>query len=551
MRLRHLLLVGLVLPIIVLAGCGGGGSGGGATLRVGLVGMTGGLNPFGGLQAEYATFANIYPRLVSEDPRTLAHVPYLATSWRVSGGGRVWTFQLRRDAKWSDGAPLTARDVAFTFNTIVKYSQGPTANYSEYVTFLQSATATAPSTVVLRYSKPVATVLSQAGGVLILPEHVWGRFASGDGKALDSFTNLPASGRLVVSGGPFMITEQKTNAFEAFVRNPHFFGSKPTIGGFGIKYFGSPDDAVTALKTGDIDVLLGGRSLASGGVPATVVQPLRSGGFQVATPGAIDFDGLLINPSAGKQGHRELLDPAVRKAFEYALDRNSVVRVVYSGLARPGSTIVPPAIGKWHDSQIAPLPFDPVKANQLLDQAGFRRGPGGVRTAKGQPMAYEVLIQPTQEREFEIIQAGFSKIGVKLTARALDTKAQFQAITGSDMKYRGYDLALRTWTSGGYDPDFGLSGFTCFSRGLYNPSGYCDPAYDKLYAEQKVAPEQQRVSLVDQMQKMVYDSRAFVVISYPDLLDAWSRRWSGFVETPAGLVSFLSAVTLTSAHRSG
>lgn len=554
MRLRYVRSLALLLPIIALAGCGGGGSTGGtggATLRMGTIGMTGALNPFGGLQAEYATFANVYPRLVKEDPTTLAHQPSLATSWRVSEGGRVWTFRLRGNAKWSDGSPLTARDVAFTFNTIVKYSHGPTANYSEYVTFLQSATATDPATVVLRYSKPVATVLSQAGGLLILPEHVWGRYATGDGKALKTFTNLPAGGHPVVSGGPFMITQQKTNAFEAFERNPHFFGTRPTIGGFGIKYFGSPDDAVTALKTGDIDVLIGGRSLASGGVPATAAQALQSAGFQVATPGAIDFDGLLINPSAGKQGHRELLDPAVRKAFEYALDRSSVVRVVYSGLARPGSTIVPPAIGKWHDSQIAPLAFDPAKANQLLDGAGFGRGPGGVRTAKGHPMAYEVLIQPSQEREFEIIKAGFDKIGVSLTARALDTKAQFRAISGSDMKYGGYDLALRTWTSGGYDPDFGLSGFTCFSRGLYNPSGYCDPAYDKLYAEQKVAPERQRVSLVDQMQKLVYASRAFVVISYPDHLDAWSKRWNGFVETTNGLFSILSAVTLTSAHRSG
>lgn len=551
MRLRSLLRAGLLCPMIALAACGGGGGSGSATLRVGVVGMTGALNPFAGLQGEYATFANIYPRLIQEDPRTLAHKPSLATSWKTSAGGRTWTFQLRRNAKWSDGTPLTARDVAFTFNTIVKYSRGPTANYSEYVTFLKKATATGPATVVLRYGKPVSTVLAQAGGVLILPEHVWGRYATRDGKALSSFDNLPRSGHPVVSGGPFMITQQKTNAFERFERNPRFFGPRPTIGGFGIKYFGSPDDAVTALKSGDLDVLLGGRSLASGGVPATAGRALRSGGFQVATPGAVDFDGLLINPSAGKQGHRELLDPAVRKAFEYALDRGSVVRSVYSGLARPGSTIVPPATGKWHDAQIGPLPFDPVRANQLLDRAGFRRGSGGIRRAQGRPMAYEVLIQPTQEREFQVIKAGFDKIGVKLTARSLDTKAQFQAITGSDQKYRSYDLALRTWTSGGYDPDFGLSGFTCFSRGIYNPSGYCDPAYDKLYAEQKVAPEQQRVRLIGQMQKMVSDSRAFVVITYPDHLDAWSKRWTGFVETPEGLFSTLSAVTLTSVRRSG
>ncbi len=338
-RLRKMGAVGLLCTVVAVAGCGSG-SGKTGVLRIGTVGMTGGLNPFGGLQAEYTTFANVYPRLVQEDPATLREVPYLATSWAASQGGRVWTFHLRRNAQWSDAKPLTAGDVAFTFNTIVEFQKGPTANYSEYVTFLEHAQATDPATVVLRYSKPVSTVLSQAGGVLILPEHVWGRLAVGQGKALTNFTNTPSANHPVVGGGPFTITQQKTNEFEAFQTNPHFFGSKPRIGGFGVQYFGSPDDAVSALRTGAIDVLLGGRSLASGGIPSTVADSLRRG-FQLATPGAIDFDGLLINPNPAKQTNRELLDPAVRKAFEYAVDRLSIVGTVYSGLAQPGTTIVP------------------------------------------------------------------------------------------------------------------------------------------------------------------------------------------------------------------
>jgi len=211
--------------------------------------------------------------------------------------------------------------------------------------------------------------------------------------------------------------------------------------------------------------------------------------------------------------------------------------------------MVPPATGKWHDP-IQPLPFDLAKANQLLDQAGYKMGPGGVRTANGHPMKYQVDFSSDQngpgDRLFQIIQADYKKIGVQLTQRVLDPSAEFNAITAN--KYRNYDLAMWYWVPIA-DPDFILSVYTCSQWNAWNDSGYCNPAYDRLYKQQAVTTDpQKRLQIVYRMQKMIYESRAEIVLVNNDTIDTWSNKWTGFVESPQGLFTQLSKNSLESVH---
>lgn len=513
------------------------------TLRLGTSGGTGSLNLFAGLQGEYSTFTHIYPTLVQYDLETLDLKPNLATRWESMDGGSTWTFHLRPGAKWSDGQPLTAADAAFTLDTIRKFQEGPTANYAGYVSHLESIETPDDATLVLRYDQPVGNVLAQAGVVQILPKHVWAPYAGGDGTELATFANAPGNGSPVVSGGPFMLTEQRKDEFERFDRNPSFYGDKPTLSGFGVRFFANPDAMVTALKNGEIDAIQD--------LPATSADAVRSSGSVVSTTPGIGFDALAINPNPDKTNNRELLDPKVRQALEHAIDRDRVVDIVHLGHGEPGSTIIPPALQGFHDAGIDRLPFDIDKANALLDEAGFPRGPDGTRIANGHPMAYEVLFQPDAQRTFEVIQSGFQEVGVNLTPRTLDRKALATAVAAPDGKYLEYDFALTTGTTGGYDPDFGLSAFACFARGLFNLSGYCNPEYDALYKQQAVSAEEKRVELVHQMQEMIFDSRAYVVLSYPDQLDAWRESWTGFKQSPEGIFSYLSPETLTDVRPTG
>lgn len=513
----------------------------GGTLRLGVSGTTGSVNLFSGLQGEYATFTAIYPTLVAYDVETQDFKPGFADTWDTSPDLTTWTFHTHPDAKWSDGEPLSARDAAFTLSTIVKFQQGPTASYAGYVSHLKTAEAPDDNTLVLQYEQPVGNVLAQAGAVQLLPEHVWGPFAQADGSALKSFPNTPTEGKPTVSGGPFMLTEQKTDDIELFARNPNYFGTKPLIDGFGVKFFSNNDAIVSALKNGDIDAIQD--------VPTTAVESLKSAGLVVTSQPGVGYSGLYINPTAQKTKNMELLDPKVREAFERAIDRDQVAQVVFLGHAQPGASVVPPALPKWNNPAVTPLPFDPGMANQLLDQAGFAKGGDGIRVANGHPMSYELLIQPTDDTEFRVLQAQFQAIGVKLNARALDPKAQFAAISANN--YADYDLALGSGTTGGYDPDFGLSSFTCFALGQFNRSGYCDPAYDKLYMQQSTGTQSDRQPLVGQMQQMLFDARVPVVLAYPEHIDAWSKDWTGFKQTPEGIFSYLPADTLTGVHRAG
>lgn len=536
-------MAGLIC-MLLLAACGSSGgspaaSGSGGILRIGMNGTTGSLDPFSGQMGEYSTYTTVYPLLATYNLKTLAFQPDFAKSWKTSSNGLTWTFQTQPNAKWSDGKPLTANDAAWTLGTIAKFKNGPTAGYASYVSHLKSAVARGPNTLVLTYDKAVSNVLAQAGSVQILPEHVWARYAAGDGSGLKTFANEPSAGHPLVSGGPFELTSHRTNDIETFVRNPDYYGPRPLLDGFDVKFYSSNDSMVTALKTGQIDAI--------DQLPTTDAQTVKAAGMFVSNTPGLSFSQLTINTNPVMASHRELLNPMVREAFEYAVDRQQIANVVYVGYAQPGNTIEPPAIGVWHDPNIPAVPFDIAKANQLLDQAGFPAGPGGVRQAHGQPMSYRVLLTSDLAPIFQILQADFRKIGVNLTAQAVDSKAETAAITAN--KYTTFTMALDTGGPQAFDPDYGLSTLTCADRAEGDDTGYCNPTYDSLYSQQGTVRGKQRVQVVYQMQELIHNDRPLIVLDNIDNVDAWNPKWTGFAETPNGIFTFLSPLTLTGVHR--
>jgi peptide/nickel transport system substrate-binding protein len=122
-------------------------------------------------------------------------------------------------------------------------------------------------------------------------------------------------------------------------------------------------------------------------------------------------------------------------------------------------------------------------------------------------------------------------------------------MTAPDNRYENWDLAMWNWTPP-IDPDFILSVMTCDSFGNWSDSGYCNPAYDKLYQQQQQTLDPQaRRDLVYQMQKIVYDDRPYIVLVYNETIDSWSRGWDGFVQSSQGLFSALTKYSLTAVHQ--
>ena len=551
MRARVSWLALCAAVAVVATGCtsGGGnqGSSSGGHLTIGTTSNIDTLNPFVTFQQNsYAAFEYIYPQLVQYNDQMSDFVPDFAQSWKTSSDGLTWTFDTAPNATWSDGQPLTAEDAAFTFNTILKYGDGPAGNLIGGLANVTKVEATGPNTLVVTYSVPAANVLPELQGISILPEHVWSQYATGDGKGLRQFPNVPTGDQPLVSGGPFMLAQYKKDEVAIFQKNPTFYGPKPSIDGFGLQYFSSDDAMVSALRSDQIQAAIN--------LPPTAMNTLKGdSGLTVYDGPGLQFRDFIINSSPNKTQNLELLDPKVRTAMEYAIDRDAIVQTAWLGYAKPGSTILPPAAGIWHDPNLQPLPYDIDKANAILDAAGYKPGSDGIRIANGHPMDYTVLFAKDEsgagDTAFQIIQNGFQQIGIKITQRKEDNDAVNTAILGDNNTYNTFDLAMWDWYPCCPVPDFILSVVLCSQFGSWSDTGFCDQRYDKMYDTQGVTQNQAaRVALVYSMQKLLYDARPYIVLSNDDQLNAWSTGWDGFVESSLGLFNNLSKASLTQVH---
>jgi peptide/nickel transport system substrate-binding protein len=547
-------LPALVLAVALVVGaCGGGSSsttpsGGpiknGGVLRIAAYDGIDSMNPFVGVNDDsYAAYEYIYPQLVQYDA-SLNIVADFATKWSESTDGKTWTFQTVPNAKWSDGQPLTAEDAAWTYNTTIKFKKGATAGAAGAVAHMIKATTKGPNELILHYDRPVPAALAQLQQISILPEHVWSKFATGNGQALKTYPNSPTKGHPLVTGGPFTVTQYQQNGTTLFQANRNYYGPKPHIQGFGLTYFSNEDAEVIAMKSGNIDVVEN--------VPASSVSTLQAQpDIKVNIGPSLTFRTFIINSSPYRTEHPELMNPQVRMAFEYAIDRNSLVKTAWLGYAQPGSTIVPPASGKWHDPSIQPLPFDINKANQILDSLGYKKGPGGIRIANGHPMQYDVIFPASErgagDRDFQIIQSDFQQIGVKLIQKPVT--GAYSYLTAPDNKYANWDLAMWNWTPP-IDPDFILFCMTTKAWGNWSDSGYTNPAYDKLYIKQGEATNPaDRLQIVYKMQQIVYNDRPYIVLVYNDSIFAYNTaHWAGLIPSPQGPFSALSKDSLDQVH---
>ncbi len=551
---RLLALPAALLVSAQLAACTGGSGVGGAAakdggvLRIGTSYPIDSMNPFvSQSDYSYVAYQYIYPELVQYNA-SLQLVADFATSWQRTDNGLTWVFHTRPHAKWSDGRPLTAADAAWTINSVLKYDDGPTANSAGVLAHITGATTQGPDTLLVHYKTAVANPLAQFQQFSILPRQVWGQYFTGKGTGIKTFLNVPQDGKPLVSGGPFQLVQYTANQVALFKRNPDWYGPKPHIDGFGLQFFANDDAMIQALKTNQVDFI-------GEYTPPTAVADLRHSGFVVTTAPSISMKTFIINTNPHKTTHRELLNPLVREAIEYATDRQQIIKTAWLGYATPGSTIVAPADGIWHDTGLHALPFSLAKANALLNQAGYKMGGNGIRMAGGHPMAYNVIFPPDErgpgDRTFQIMQADLKKIGIQISQQNMDDSAAFNAISAPDNKYENFDMAMWDWVPP-VDPDFMLSVLTCQQLGNNSDSGYCNQAYDQMYQRQgTLAVQAQRQRLIDQMQAKIYNARPYIILDYPDIIEAHSKAWTGFVPEPVmGSVNSLSTQTLLQVHRS-
>ncbi len=546
MRLwRSAVVAGLVaMSALVATPAASTGASSATLLSIGTGYQVDSLNPFVAVEStSLAVFKYTYPSLVQYST-SLGIVGNFATRWSHDASGLNWTFDLHPDAKWSDGKPLTATDVAWTINTVLKYATGGGAQMATYLQGVKSATVSSPTTVVIHLSSPEAALLANLAQMPILPEHVWQKYATGkDGANLRTFSNSPSTGHPDVDGGPFICISYSVNGVSLFERNPDYYGPKPTISGFGLEYFSSATAMVSAVKQGKVDVILNAPPSAIGNLKADK-------SLMVDTKPAFNESDFFLNDYAKKTSDRELLNPLVHQAFNDAIDRAAIAKIAFDGDAEPAMTPIPLADTYWHDPAVKPPSFDLAKANALLDRAGYKMGSNGVRMADGHPMSYTVILATDElgprTRAFDIIQSDFAKIGVQLTVKVTDDAT---AATLELAPSNKFNLAMWGWTPPSADPTFMLNTFSCKQFGGWSETAYCTTEYTKLFNEQATAlTSAKRRAIVFQMEAMLAKTPVTYILVYENVNDVWNKQWTGFGETPNGLFSPLTTFGITHVH---
>ena len=475
--------------------------------------------------AAYEAWNLQYATLTNKAASDFHTIPGLAESWKKSDDGLTWTYKMRPGAKWSDGKPLTAEDVAWTINTS---RDEEWINHTSVVANL-TAEATDPNTLVVKTSVPDPKLPTL--DVYILPKHVWGE--------LDSDERDKFNGQSPVGSGPFTLEKFEKGQFARFKANPNFYGGRPAVDKVVLRKFNNPDAMVAALKTGELD--------AAFDIPGTAFNSLKNEeNIETVEGYQGSMSEVAINGGDGlKKPHPALLDVKVRQAIGHAIDKETLVDRVLAGLGKPAQTLSTSPDPKWTPEIPADkvFDFDLEKAKSMLEEAGYKDTDGdGVREMPGggRPLNFKYMERSDGETGSEVaefVTGWLKEIGIATTRKVADD-SQLTTIIGKG----DYDMFAWGWTPF-VDPDPMLSYFTCDQvssdpddpTNYYNDASYCDPEYDKLYEQQKVELDpEKRVDIVHEMLTRFQQSGTYhVLYTEPETQAYVKDRFTGFVRQPA------------------
>jgi len=497
------------------------GTTGGSTLRVASDTTFSTFNPFlAYFQGDLDVIDAIYPSLTSYGENTDPE-PYLATKWTTSANHLTWTFTIRGGLKWSDGTPLTAADIAWTYNLVMTNQAAGTANGSLVGDFA-SVTAPDATTLVIKTKAPVSDLAYTGATIPVVPEHVWASRV----KSLSSFRNM--SSFPVVGYGPWTLTGYAPDQYATLTANKDFYAGAPGYQTLVVQYYSDSDAAVDALRSGqldEIDVL-----------SATQYKSLAgTKGISVYATAPNVWEAIELNTGARTQsgtkfgnGNPALADPVVRKAIALAINRRELVTKVMDGLGTAGAGYLPPAYPQW--SWTPPASeyegYDPAEANKLLNAAGFTMGPGGVRIdpKTHQPLTFRIGIHSDEITDAETapyLVEWLAAIGIKL-----DVQSMSFTQLNTELPEGDWDILMDTWATDS-DPSYLLSVQTCGTLPTSVTSTgntdafFCDPSYDKLYDQQFTEFTQAaRAKTIDAMQNLLYQANTDILLYYTGPLEA-------------------------------
>ncbi|SCG55371.1 ABC transporter substrate-binding protein [Micromonospora halophytica] len=430
----------------------------------------------------FQVLENVYDTLVEPDAN-LEMKPSLATRWTTSEDQLTWTFTLREGVRFSDGSPLDAEDVVYSYERIIKQK----LNASYKFTTVKSVTAPNPATVVVALTAPTPNLLANLGGF--------------KGVAIVEKTNVESGAVKTrpVGSGPFMVADYASGDNIKLVRNDKYWADAPKLDAVIFTFVKDPTVALQNLRGGEVQW--------TDNLPPQQVPALRDADdVTVRSAPSSDYWYLALN-----QAREPYDDVNVRRAVAFALDRAAITKAAKFGLATVNQTAIPKNSAFHYD--YAPYRRDPGQARQLLDQAGVT----------GLTMDLMVTSEyPETVTAAQVIAAQLKDVGITVKIRTLDF-AQWLDEQGKG----NFDSFMLGWL-GNIDPDeFYYAQH--HSGGTFNFHKYRNPAVDRLLDQARTETDQAaRKQQYEQVAKQIVDDASYLYLYNPDVVQGWSKQVSGY-----------------------
>lgn len=473
--------------------------------------------------------AYVFESLLRRDPDSLEWQGLVAEDWTVDDDGMRIEFTLRRDVNFSDGQPLTAHDVAFTYEFIMDETIAA-PRHRAYLAQIAEVNALDDRTVEFVFAEPYFNSLQLAGSLEILPEHFYRRF-------LDDPRQFNESRGLLLGSGPYRLLDPESwtpdQGRVELERNPRYWGPvHPPFERIVWRVIENDSARLTTFRNQDIDVynarpreyqqLLDDEGLAA-----------RTQHFEYMSPTA-GYSYIAWNQERGGEATR-FADPRVRKAMSYLTDVERLIDEVLLGYAE--SAVSPfSARSDQHDRALAPVPHDIARARELLREAGFadRNGDGILEDEEGRPFEFELTFFQDHEDTRRIVlflRDLYARAGIDLRPRPTEWSVMLE-----DLRRKDFDAITLAWTSGVEVDLFQMFHSSQAIDGGDNFISHHDPDLDR-YIEMARAEvdEDRRMALWRQAERALVAEQPYTFLFRRQTLAFIDERLANLENTALGL----------------
>ncbi len=448
----------------------------------------------------------LYSTLVKYDPKNWQPVGDLAERWSLGDDKLTWTFNLRRNVTWHDGTPFTARDVKFTIerlwlNPAVGYYQRANFESISRVDIVDDFTARIVT------KTPFATLPVMLGYLAnMLPEHILGRYT------IDQIRNPVDFLRNPIGTGPFRFGESVLGSHVRLVANDRYFLGRPKLDAVVFRVVADIEQQLAQLQTGQLDLMII--------EPHQVQGVQRMNNIQLVDAPQVNYTFVAFNNKL-----EPFTDRKVRQALTHAVDRKAILEKIYLGRGKLATGPINPLNAWAYTDKVHQFPYNPELANRLLEEAGWARGPDGIRRKAGQPLKVTVEVDrgnPVREQTAVVTRQYWREVGVDAEVRV----SEFNALLS---RIRSRPNLVQTWVLWYITPpDPDILGYY-HSQGTLNEFGYANPELDRLLeGGRQTFDVNARAKIYQQAEKFMAWDAPVIFLVYPAEIQALSKRVQGW-----------------------